>query len=145
MGLFEDILQRSQDPAYMPARNAAFPELEPEAQPGDEWTKIQEQERKDREAADRRNAAGMKRSAIVPPSFQAPDMNAPGVQLAMENAPPGTGVPFSTQAGMLPPVTLGQGDGSAVPLPPERPSEAPPRTPTDLSSRARDATPANLP
>lgn len=81
----------------------------------------------------------------------APGADSAGIQLAMDDAPAGTGVPFSTQAGMLaPPVTIPAAaapgaapDASAapasVPLPVPRPpgADAPVPPATDLSSRGR--------
>ena len=140
MGLLEDILARAQ---YAPAA-ANWPTVAP---PGDEWAAIEAETRRANETADRRNAAALKRSAIVPPSMVAPGADSAGVQLAMDQAPAGTGVPFSTQAGMLaPPVTINAPTADAAPSPPlpaARPAEAdlPLGTPTDVSAASRAPVP----
>jgi hypothetical protein len=72
----------------------------------------------------------------------APGADSAGIQLAMDDAPAGTGVPFSTQAGMMaPPVTLPEPDASPVPMPMARPPEAdlPPDAVTDVGARSRAA------
>jgi len=101
---------------------------------------------------------------IPQPPFGVPDMNSAGIQLAMNQAPEGTGVPGP--AGMAPPVTGGSAPfgippsvqlaaklaappqtppeppggplpPGAVPLPKPRPEEAPAATPTDISAQSR--------
>lgn len=144
MGLLEDILARAQ---YTPAA-ANWPTVAP---PGDEWAAIEAETRRANEAADRRNAAALKRGAIVPPSMGVPSADSAGIQLALDQAPAGTGVPFSTQAGMLaPPITVAPESGAPVPLPVARPAEAdlPPGSPTDVSAASRPVpapAPLNLP
>lgn len=117
-GLLERILATSGNAGFMPTPSAGFPAVQRPLSPEEEWQKIQEEEAAARAAADRRNVAGMTRAPIVNPSAPTvPDAQSAGVQLALEQAPPGTGVPFSTQAGMLPPITLGQ-DPAETPIPP---------------------------
>lgn len=137
MGLLEDIVARSQ---YQPTM-AGFPVAEP---PVDEAALAAAA----REAAGKRTALSKRRPD---PLTLAPDANSAGIQLAMDQAPAGTGVPFSTQAGMLaPPVTVDPppvAPAGSVALPMARPSEAdlPAGTPTDVSAAARQpSAPANL-
>lgn len=134
MGLLEDILARAQ---YQP-NAAGFPAVEP---PVDEAALAAQA----REAAGKRTALS-KRSPN--PLTLAPDANSAGIQLAMDQAPAGTGVPFSTQAGMLAaPVTLPTAapepappSSESVPLPMPRPAAAPGST--DISAAARQPAPA---
>jgi hypothetical protein len=117
-GLLERILATSGNAGWMPPASAGFPAVTAPLTPEAEWEAIQERERLEREAADRRNAVAMTRKPIAPPSFAAPDASGAGVQLALENAPPGTGVPFSTGAGMLaPPITLTGEENPTAPIP----------------------------
>lgn len=136
MGLLEDILARAQ---YTPAMGG-WPAAAP---PVDEAALAEAA----RQAAGSRTATSKRRPN---PLTLAPDANSAGVQLAMDQAPEGTGVPFSTQAGMLaPPVTVSPPAASPagpVPLPMARPAEADlPAAPTDVSAAARQpSAPTNL-
>lgn len=117
-GLLERILATSGNAGFMPTPSAGFPAVQRPLTPEEEWQKIQEEEAAARAASDRRNVTGMTRAPIVNPAAPVvPDAQSAGIQLAMDQAPAGTGVPFSTQAGMLPPVTLGQ-DPAEAPIPP---------------------------
>lgn len=129
MGLLEDMVARSQ---WTPTAGG-FPGIVP---PIDEAAL----------AAEARDAAGRKlvantRKRPPNPFALAPDANSAGIQLAMDQAPEGTGVPFSAQAGMLaPPITMPSGEpGASVPLPVARPAaaDASPAPPTDVSAAAR--------
>lgn len=138
MGLLEDILARAQ---YTPAA-PNWPAIAP---PVDEAALAEAA----REAAGAKLASANRKRPPNPLTL-APDAQAAGIQLAMDQAPAGTGVPFSTQAGMLaPPVTVNQPvePGPAVPLPMARPAEAdlPAGTPTDVSAVSRQpSVPPNL-
>lgn len=127
MGLLEDIARRAQMlPPALP-----FPDYG--APPVDEAALAEEA----------RTAAGKKlalanRKRPADPLTLAPDASSAGVQLAMGNAPEGTGVPFSTGAGMLaPPITIPPEAAAPVPLPVARPPEADLPGATDISSRAK--------
>lgn len=145
-GLLERILATSGNAGFMPTPSAGFPAIQKPLTPEEEWQKIQEEEAMARAAADRRNVAGMTRAPIVNPAAPVvPDAQSAGIQLALENAPPGTGVPFSTQAGMLPPITLGQ-DPAETPIPPGQvplPMARPPNLEGDeVGARSRTPPPA---
>jgi hypothetical protein len=138
MGLLEDILARAQ---WMPT-SGGFPA--PPPPPIDEAA----------EAASARETAGKKlalanRKRPPDPLTLAPDQESAGVQLAMDQAPAGTGVPFSTQAGMLaPPVNIPSPDQPVAPLPPPinvGPAPGDQTGPTDITSRGRGGAPANAP
>lgn len=140
MGLLEDILARAQ---YQP-NAAGFPAVEPSVDEAALAAQAREA------AAAKLIAANQKRAPN--PLALAPDEQSAGVQLAMGNAPEGTGVPFSTQAGMLaPPVTMpaaapdpAQPPSESVPLPMARPASAPGSTDVSAASRQPPPAPTNL-
>lgn len=132
-GLLERILANS-GAGYTPGAFAGFPAP---VMPEDEWAKIEREAELARVAADRRNAAGMKRAPIVGGDPNTPDAQSPGVQFALGNMRPG--IPFSTQAGMLPPITLGGEEAPTEPVPPEAvPMPRPrPEMTDEVGARAR--------
>jgi hypothetical protein len=137
-GLLEEILARGQ---WMPPTSGGFPAYQP-AMTAEEEAQAAQAAR-DAAAAKLIRANGRR---TPNPLTQAPDEQSAGVQLALENAPAGTGVPFSAQAGMLaPPVTVGADATAPVPLPMARPPEADQPAATDLTSRGRTAAPRGSP
>ena len=111
-GLLERILATSGNAGFMPTPSG-FPPVAPIE---DEWAKIEREAEMARIAADRRNAAGMTRAPIIGGDPGVPDAQSPGVQFALGNMRPG--IPFSTQAGMLPPITLTGEENPTAPIPP---------------------------
>lgn len=142
MGWLEDTLASLQSggPAAFGPVASPFPDP-PRAQPAPLegpalWDQIEARTRADNGAADRRNAAGMARPAVGPyQPFPAPDQNAAAVQLAMGDAPAGTGVPVSgspqfTPMGIPPSLQLASSISAPPPAAPAEPSPAdtlPPR------------------
>lgn len=166
-GLFDSILARSGRPDWMPTADAAFPELATtrslaadEAAAADAAAVKEAQMRERRRFAlpDKRpDILNPAAPALVPPATglsgiapSDPSLYAQpaGVQLAMNDARAGTGVPFSTQAGMLaPPITAAPGEPvpdptvlpapGSVPTPRSRPPEADITGPTDVGARGK--------
>lgn len=128
MGLLEDILTRAQ---YTPTA-AIWPAVMP---PVDEAAAAETA----RDAAAAKLTLANRRRPANPLTL-APDAQSAGIQLAMDRAPEGTGVPFSTQAGMLAtPIAMPPDSSGPIPLPRARPAEAdlPPGMPTDVSAAGR--------
>lgn len=159
MGLLEDILARGQ---YTPSADG-FPTIPAPFSNADDaaLTEALRQRERTRFAMPSKqpDILAPAPSAVTPPALnvggiapQDPSLNSQSaaVQLAMDQAPAGTGVPFSTQAGMLAaPVTLptaapdpAPSPSESVPLPMPRPAAAPGST--DISARQQPPAPTNL-
>lgn len=120
-----------------------FPVAPKQDDPQAIWDQIEEENRKNNISADRRNAAGMKRDLIAPTyPLPAPDQSAPGISMAMGQAPADFGAygspsftasPFGSLAPILPqaespaPAVASQPATPApsIPLPQPRPVSAP--------------------
>ena len=149
-GLFDSILSRSGRPDWMPTADSSFPELA-SAAVDDDAARTEEARRRERT----RFALPEKRPNILNPAPSAktspalvggeiapsdPSLNSQSaaVQLAMNDAPAGTGVPFSTQAGMLSPPPIAPPEAPpSVPLPMARPPEADQGPSSEIGARAR--------
>jgi hypothetical protein len=153
MGVYEDMLGRIRtipDAAPFPELTPPSPIVaDPAAAAAADAAAVKEAQLRERRRfalPDKRpNILNPEPSALSPYATGLRDIEAPedpslnsqpaAVQLAMNDAPAGTGVPFSTQAGMLaPPVTVGQ---EPVPLPRARPEADGPSV--DIGARSRGA------
>lgn len=124
MAWLEDLLGQLQGggaPAAFSPAASPFPDVPPAAPQGQAiWDDIEKKQREDALAADRRNAAGLARAPIVSP-FGMPDQNSAGIQLAMDQAPAGTGIP-----GQMPPGGAPDGSPFGAPAPQFQPFGIPP-------------------
>jgi len=108
MGWLEDVVSSLQTGGapFAPAPANPFPDVPKvaETDPAKIWADIEAKQAAENEASARRNAAGLTRNfgggqtAPYAP-FGIPDVNSAGVQLAMDQAPAGTGFPGAMPAG----------------------------------------------
>lgn len=168
MGWLEDALAALQGggaPAAFQPPASPFPDP-PRAAPALDgqalWDQIEAQTRAENAAADRRNVGGMVRQTAPYQPFMAPDQNGAAIQLAMDQAPAGTGVPVPGSPqfqpfGIPPSMAAAKEMTAPPPMAPQAPiaglnapiggapSAVPPGAPTDVSARARPPAPAGAP